>query len=97
MAVIPARQRQGIGSRLVEEALAAARRLEADAVIVLGHPEFYPRFGFSAEKAAHLTAPFSGESFMALELTPGSLAGAPGNVRYPQAFGLEPKTPAPKS
>lgn len=88
MAVRPDRQRQGIGSRLVLEGLAAARSAGAQAVIVLGHPGFYRRFGFSSELAARLASPFSGEAFMALELAPDALAGAHGSVAYPSAFGL---------
>jgi putative acetyltransferase len=58
-------------------------------VVVVGHPEYYPRFGFSAELAQRLRAPFSGEAFMALELAPGGLAeGVTGTVRYAEAFGL---------
>jgi putative acetyltransferase len=57
-------------------------------VIVLGHKEYYPRFGFSPEKAWHLATPFPPEAFMALELSPGALAGIHGVVRYPSAFGL---------
>ena len=97
MAVAPARQRQGTGSRLVEAAVEAARRIGADAIIVLGHPGFYPRFGFSAQAAAKLLSPFTGEAFMALELAPGALAGQRGTVVYPAAFGLEPDGRAPTS
>jgi putative acetyltransferase len=89
MAVAPDRQRQGIGSRLVTSAIAAARDLEARLILVLGHPEFYRRFGFSSEKAAELENPFRVEAFMALELAPDILRGAPGSVRYPPAFGLK--------
>lgn len=46
MAVAPAQQRRGVGSALVEASLARARSAGAPAVIVLGHPEYYPRFGF---------------------------------------------------
>lgn len=97
MAVAPARQRQGIGSRLVKAAIQAARRIGADAVIVLGHPAFYPRFGFSAQDAAKLASPFTGPAFMALELTPGALAGRRGSVVYPASFGLEPDRKSPTS
>jgi putative acetyltransferase len=58
-------------------------------VVVLGHPAYYPRFGFSAQLAERFQAPFSGPSFMALELVPGALAGVNGRVRYPPPFGLE--------
>ncbi len=88
MCVHPARQRSGIGSALVETGLELARRREWQAVVVLGHPEFYPRFGFSAELASGLDAPFEGDSFMALELVPGALDGDDGLIVYPAAFGL---------
>ncbi len=88
MAVRPDRQRQGLGSALVRRGLEACRALGVEAVVVLGHPAYYPRFGFSAETARHLEAPFSGPAFMALELTPGVLDGVSGRVRYPPPFGL---------
>ena len=72
MAVRPDRQRQGIGSRLVQDGLAELRPIGCEAVIVLGHPGYYPRFGFSAALAEKLDAPFRGEAFMVLELTPGA-------------------------
>lgn len=90
MAVQPGRQRQGIGSALVRTGLDVARDLAWQAVIVLGHPDFYPRFGFSAELARPLKAPFSGKSFMALELEAGALGGSNGLVVYPPAFGIDP-------
>jgi putative acetyltransferase len=86
MAVAPARQRTGVGSTLIRAGLVEARGQAWQAVIVLGHPRFYPRFGFSAAIAAHLEAPFRGEAFMALELVPAALAGH-GRVTYPVAFG----------
>ncbi len=88
MAVVPERQKQGIGAALVAAGLTACRAAGVEAVIVLGHPEYYPRFGFSAELARTLRAPFSGPAFMAMELTPGTLA-AGGTVCYPAAFGIE--------
>lgn len=90
MSVRPDRQRQGIGSALVPAGLDRARQRGWQAVIVVGHPNFYSRFGFSAALARRLKAPFSGEAFMALELVPGALAGADGLVVYPPAFGLDP-------
>jgi putative acetyltransferase len=88
MAVLPGLQKQGVGGRLIVAALDEARGTGAEAVIVLGHPDYYPRFGFSATLARHLASPFSGEAFMALELVPGALAGRQGSVSYPSAFGL---------
>jgi putative acetyltransferase len=57
-------------------------------VIVLGHPGFYPRFGFSPARALGVEAPFDvpDEPWMALELQPGALQGVHGRVRYPHAF-----------
>jgi putative acetyltransferase len=86
MAVRPDRQRRGIGSRLVQDGLADMRSSGCQAVIVLGHPDFYPRFGFSADLAVKLVAPFKGETFMALELVPRTLDGHAGSVTYPNAF-----------
>ncbi len=88
MAVEADRRRQGIGSALIRGGLEACRRMGIAAVIVLGHPDYYPRFGFSAARARHLTTPFPGEAFMALELQAGCLDGG-GSVTYPHAFGIE--------
>lgn len=88
MAVLPGSQKQGFGGRLIAAALDEARAAGAEAVIVLGHPDYYPRFGFSAALARNLASPFSGEVFMALELVPGALAGERGSVSYPAAFRL---------
>lgn len=84
MAVRPVLQCQGIGSKLVREGLDACRARGVEAVIVLGHPEYYPRFGFSAEAAETIEAPFDGPAFMALSFT-GAL---PRKVGYAPAFGL---------
>jgi putative acetyltransferase len=87
MAVAPGRQRTGIGSRRVKEGLKICRQRGHAIVIVLGHPEFYPRFGFSAELAASLESPFGGgEAWMALELVAGVMAGIKGRVEYPPPF-----------
>jgi putative acetyltransferase len=86
MAVVPGRQRQGIGSALVREGLRACREQGERIAIVLGHPEFYPRFGFSPELARRLRSPYSGPAFMAIALEPGALDGVEGEVRYPSAF-----------
>lgn len=88
MAVVPARQRQGIGSALVRRGLDVCRERGRAAVVVLGHPAYYPRFGFSAALAQGFRAPYAGEAFMALELAPEALAAGSGDVRYPEAFKL---------
>jgi len=87
LAVRPDRQRRGVGSALVRRGIGACRERGLGAVVVLGHPGYYPRFGFSPA-AGRLRDPFSaGDAFMALELVPGALA-APGVARYAPAFGL---------
>jgi putative acetyltransferase len=88
------RQRRGIGTALVHAGLDAVRVARYRAAIVLGHPGFYPRFGFSSALAAKLDCPFSGSAFMALELVPGALHGTRGKVTYPAAFGLESPNPS---
>lgn len=88
LAVDPHWQGSGVGSALVREGLARLARAGFEAAIVLGHPAYYPRFGFSAQLAAKLAAPFVGEAFMALELADGGLRGQGGEVRYPAAFGI---------
>ena len=55
-------------------------------MLVVGHRDFYPRFGFSNQLAANLGSPYSGESFMAAELVPGALTGIIGRVEYPPPF-----------
>jgi putative acetyltransferase len=83
MAVVPNHQRRGIGSKLVESGLAACREQGHKIVVVLGHPEFYPRFGFSAKLAQQIESPFGGgEAWMALELWPDSLKGVEGRVKF---------------
>jgi putative acetyltransferase len=86
MAVLPERQHHGIGGKLIGHGLDLLRGQGEQIVIVLGHPEYYPRFGFSTGKARCLASPFPPEAFMALELTPGALDGVRGTVKYPDAF-----------
>ncbi len=88
MSVRPDQQRRGVGGSLVRRGLELARERGWQAVIVLGHPDYYPRFGFSATLAQTLEAPFSGASFMAMELAPGALQGGEGRVVYPPPFGI---------
>jgi putative acetyltransferase len=86
--VKPAAQRQGVGSALVMRGLEDARRLGHRIVIVLGHPEYYPKFGFLAAAAFGIRAPFDvrTEAFMALALEAGALVGVDGEVRYAVEF-----------
>jgi putative acetyltransferase len=88
MAVAPAQQRGGIGSALVREGLAHCRALGYDAVVVLGHPEFYPRFGFVPASRFGINSEYDvpDEAFMALELEGSVLEGKTGTIRYHPAF-----------
>ncbi len=81
----------GIGAALVEVGLGECRRLGHRIVIVVGHPAYYPKFGFSPARAFGIHAPFPcpDEAFMALPLAPGALDGIHGTVRYPLAFDAE--------
>lgn len=88
MAVQPELQRRGIGSLLVRAGLDALRQMGFPAVLVLGHAEYYPRFGF--EPASHwgirYAAEVPDEVFMALELRPGALNGHGGVARFQEEF-----------
>jgi putative acetyltransferase len=88
MAVLPEFQRQGIGSELVRKGLEESRCYGHEVVVVVGHPEYYPRFGFSPARAKGLEAPFEvpDEAFMVLELKAGALEGIKGMIKYPPAF-----------
>ena len=86
VAVRPGLQRAGTGSALVRAGLESCKEYGAHGVLVLGHREYYPRFGFSAETAALVVAPYSGSpSFMAIALEKGAF-DAPLSVAYPEAF-----------
>ena len=88
LAVVPDRQRRGIGSNLVREGLRLCAERGDRIVVVLGHADFYPRFGFSAKFAEQLRASFSGPEFMAIELVPGALDSVVGTLKYAPPFGL---------
>lgn len=88
MAVLPQRQNEGIGGALIRDGLRRCAAAGHTAVIVLGHPGYYPRFGFRPASAWGITNTFgiSGPAFMALELQPGALQGAAGVAHYHTAF-----------
>lgn len=88
MAVIPARQRQGIGSLLIKEGLKQCRADGHSFVIVLGHADYYPRFGFVPASRFNIKSEYdvADEYFMVLELQPGALKGCAGVARYQPEF-----------
>jgi putative acetyltransferase len=89
MAVLPEYQNRGIGSRLVSEGLKECRRLGHDIVAVLGHANYYPRFGFTPASRKGLRSEYDvpDEVFMVAELVPGALEGRRGLVKYQPEFG----------
>lgn len=88
MAVLPSAQRRGIGSALVHAGLDRCRHIGAGAVVVLGHPTYYPRFGFVPASRFGIGCEYDvpDDVFMALELDRGSLRGMTGTIRYHEAF-----------
>lgn len=88
MAVVPARQRQGVGSALVTEGIERCRQLGAAAIVVLGHAEYYPRFGFVPSARFAITSEYDvpPEVFMIRVLRDGALDRRAGTIRYHAAF-----------
>ncbi|MER7844994.1 N-acetyltransferase [Kitasatospora sp. NPDC096077] len=88
-AVLPEYQRTGAGSAAIRAALAAATDLGERYVVVLGHPDYYPRFGFgrASTHGIGLSIEVPDEALMALALDPGHPLPA-GTVRYAAPFGI---------
>lgn len=88
MSVLPEYHRQGIGSKLVVAGLEFCRSQGQPAVVVLGHPEFYTRFGFVTSRQYSITCEYDvpPEVFMIKELRQGALAGQSGIAKYHQLF-----------
>jgi putative acetyltransferase len=88
LAVTPARQRSGVGSLLIEAGLLACAEAGAVAVVVVGHPTYYPRFGFERASSYGLSYPpaVSDEAVLVRELVPGVLAGVTGVIDYLPPF-----------
>jgi len=88
--VLPERQRQGIGSRLIEE---GTRRLKAAGcpfIVVLGHADYYPRFGFRPARPLGITCEWDvpDDVFLVLMLEPESMRGVSGMVKYRNEFSV---------
>jgi putative acetyltransferase len=88
MAVVPSHQRMGIGSALVRAGLERCKQEGFGAAVVLGHIEFYPRFGFVPSTRFGIGCEYEApeEAFMAVELQSGYLEGKSGRVQYHAAF-----------
>jgi putative acetyltransferase len=87
MAVLPNRQRGGVGTALVRRGLRRARGTEYPLVVVLGHPDYYPRFGFRTARPYGIETPYDApeEAWMALPL-PAYHDQVRGTVLYPPAW-----------
>ena len=89
MAVLPSHQRKGIGSQLIRHALQHVRQSGCPFVIVVGHPEYYPRFGFEPASKYHFLSQWEGvpdEAFMVLVFDGSALPQAGGIARYRDEF-----------
>jgi putative acetyltransferase len=88
VAVLPEFQNQGIGTQLIKNGIKKARKRGYSLVTVLGHPNYYPRFGFKPAKEHGIESPFNvpEDAFMVLELIPGTLNHINGVLKYPNAF-----------
>ena len=88
LAILPEYQNRGIGSQLVRTGLKRCRELGHKIVIVVGHPSYYPRFGFvpAGQKGLDAPIPIPDEAFMVCELVPDALAGKEGKVKFPPEF-----------
>lgn len=89
LSVLPEFQRQGIGSLLIQAGLDEMRKTQQPFVIVLGHPEYYPRFGFKRASDYGIASQYDNvpdEAFMILILDEGALKGVSGIGRYRAEF-----------
>lgn len=88
VSVLPEFQHKGIGGNLIRKAHEVARDLGFGSVVVLGHADYYPKFGYSKAADFGITLPFEvpSENCLAIELLPNSLDAVTGMVIYPAEF-----------
>jgi len=86
VAVEPAHQREGIGSRLIEAGLAQLRAAGYGAVFLMGHVTYYPRFGFRPAREFDVHFQDDRDAWMGLELRPGALDGVSGTASFAEEF-----------
>ncbi|GAA0085784.1 N-acetyltransferase [Clostridium sp. CTA-7] len=88
LAVLPEFQKSGVGKKLINEAIEKSKKLGYKSIVVLGHKNYYPKFGFKKASDYGIKAPFEvpDEVYMVLELTPKVLNGVTGVVEYSKAF-----------
>lgn len=91
VSVLPQFQRQGVGGQLIIKGLEIAKTLGYKSVILLGHANYYPRFGFQKASNWNISCPFEvpDECFMAIELVKDGLMGVSGVVKYPKEFKVD--------
>ncbi|MGB5438926.1 MAG: N-acetyltransferase [Gammaproteobacteria bacterium] len=87
MSVVPSQSHRGIGSELIQAAVKLAKEKGYGAIVVLGHPEYYKRFGFENARDAHISCnlPAPEDALTIMEVVAGNLAGG-GHVEYPEPF-----------
>ena len=88
IAVLPKYQNQGVGGKLIKEGLKRAEKLGFNSVLVVGHKDYYPKFGFEKASKWNIKCPFEvpDGAFMAIELITGSLKNKSGVVEFPKEF-----------
>ncbi|WP_373998756.1 GNAT family N-acetyltransferase [Bdellovibrio bacteriovorus] len=90
VSVLPTYQNKGVGGLLIKRGHDIAKELGFTSIILLGHPTYYPKFGYKPASLWNIKAPMDvpDEAFMAIELYPNALADASGCVKYPPEFGI---------
>lgn len=91
MAVLPDRQKKGVGAKLIKEGFKRAKEMGYKSVVVLGYPEYYKKFGFKPADNWGLKSPFKDaqpNAFMAIELNEGELEDKAGEVIFPDEYHL---------